>query len=493
NLENVQGDERDRIIFSVGFSKDQDGRLSLNFGALNQQGGERRLNVAITRSRVNRQVVSSIHYYDIDLNRTDSIGRKRLRGYLEYAEKGTRLTLSVKQDERGNKSPFEEDIYQTLVSHGYLVDCQVGCSGYRIDFGVKHPTKNIYVLAIECDGANYHSAKNARDRNRLREQILEGKGWKFYRIWSTDWFRDRKNEEARLFAAVDDAIKNADSSVVDNTDITRDNKKEETVENEIEELPADLSQEKIKEEPLAPTTIEFVPERENEEPEMNHPESSSDKLEAVEEDNDDRDELPDEDDFLTVEEKPKFSLSDRFPSYQEEAVVASPDQLSASDVTWQRDYLKQKVFKIIKTEQPICKELILNKLSILLGRRKVTSVVTDAFHEIRFNLRYDGINRTTGKFTTYYWIDNQEVKLRINSTRSLDQIPDIEIRNGLIALVKREYLISYDELPKLFLKTIGYKSCPKQSCDDVAYFINQLLDEGKLLKDSNDNIRIPDK
>ena len=493
NLENVQGDERDRIIFSVGFSKDQDGRLSLNFGALNQQGGERRLNVAITRSRVNRQVVSSIHYYDIDLNRTDSIGRKRLRGYLEYAEKGTRLTLSVNQDERGNKSPFEEDIYQTLVSHGYLVDCQVGCSGYRIDFGVKHPTKNIYVLAIECDGANYHSAKNARDRNRLREQILEGKGWKFYRIWSTDWFRDRKNEEARLFAAVDDAIKNADSSVVDNTDITRDNKKEETVENEIEELPADLSQEKRKEEPLAPTTIEFVPERENEEPEMNHPESSSEKIEEVEEDNDDMDELPDEDDFLTVEEKPKFSLSDRFPSYQEEAVVASPDQLSASDVTWQRDYLKQKVFKIIKTEQPICKELILNKLSILLGRRKVTSVVTDAFHEIRFNLRYDGINRTTGKFTTYYWIDNQEVKLRINSTRSLDQIPDIEIRNGLIALVKREYLISYDELPKLFLKTIGYKSCPKQSCDDVAYFINQLLDEGKLLKDSNDNIRIPDK
>ena len=314
NLENVQGDERDRIIFSVGFSKDQDGRLSLNFGALNQQGGERRLNVAITRSRVNRQVVSSIHYYDIDLNRTDSIGRKRLRGYLEYAEKGTRLTLSVKQDERGNKSPFEEDIYQTLVSHGYLVDCQVGCSGYRIDFGVKHPTKNIYVLAIECDGANYHSAKNARDRNRLREQILEGKGWKFYRIWSTDWFRDRKNEEARLFAAVDDAIKNADSSVVDNTDITRDNKKEETVENEIEELPADLSQEIRKEEPLAPTMIEFVPERENEEPEMNHPESSSDKLEAVEEDNDDMDELPDEDDFLTVEEKPKFSLSDRFPS-----------------------------------------------------------------------------------------------------------------------------------------------------------------------------------
>ena len=226
---------------------------------------------------------------------------------------------------------------------------------------------------------------------------------------------------------------------------------------------------------------------------MNHPESSSEKIEEVEEDNDDMDELPDEDDFLTVEEKPKFSLSDRFPSYQEEAVVASPDQLSASDVTWQRDYLKQKVFKIIKTEQPICKELILNKLSILLGRRKVTSVVTDAFHEIRFNLRYDGINRTTGKFTTYYWIDNQEVKLRINSTRSLDQIPDIEIRNGLIALVKREYLISYDELPKLFLKTIGYKSCPKQSCDDVAYFINQLLDEGKLLKDSNDNIRIPDK
>ncbi len=493
NLENVQGDERDRIIFSVGFSKDQDGKLSLNFGALNQQGGERRLNVAITRSRVNRQVVSSIHYYDIDLNRTDSVGRKRLRGYLEYAEKGTRLSLSTHQDGKEDESSFEVDVYQTLTSHGYLVDCQVGCSGYRIDFGVKHPTKNVYVLAIECDGANYHSAKNARDRNRLREQILEGKGWKFYHIWSADWFLDRKNEEIRLFAAIDDAIQKSDSSFADSEISTFD--KEEKVQDEAK-LSDILASKVEKEEPLQHENIEFVPEPEEKKTEISDSESDDrmdeSSVNATAGDTED-DELPDTDDFLSVEEKPKFSLSDRFPSYEEEVVVASPDQLNASDVAWQRDYLKQKVFNIIKTEQPICKELILNKLSILLGRRKVTSVVTDAFHDIRFNLRHDGINRKTGKFTTYYWIDDKEVKLRINSNRSLNQIPDIEIQNGLIDLVKREYLISYDELPKLFLKTIGYKSCPKQSCDDVAYFINQLLEEGKLVKDSNNNIRVQDR
>ena len=105
-------------------------------------------------------------------------------------------------------SDFELEVCEFLRSRGFTVDTQVGCSGFRIDLGLKLPNSSDYVLAIECDGATYHSSRNARDRDRLRQEILERMGWKFYRIWSTDWFRNKALEQARLLTAAADAVKN---------------------------------------------------------------------------------------------------------------------------------------------------------------------------------------------------------------------------------------------------------------------------------------------
>ena len=209
NLENVQGDERDTIIFSIGYGKDSNGKMYMNFGPLNNNGGYRRLNVAITRAKYNVKLVGSIQPTDIDLERTSAEGVKLLRAYIEFAIKGpTVLDQSISvTDVVSCESPFEEAVYDFLADRGYQVSTQVGCSGYRIDMAIKHPTlSGRYVLGIECDGASYHSARTARERDRLRQEILEKIGWKIYRIWSTDWIKDPTTEGLRLIQAIDQAI-----------------------------------------------------------------------------------------------------------------------------------------------------------------------------------------------------------------------------------------------------------------------------------------------
>ncbi|MBD2603592.1 DUF4011 domain-containing protein [Scytonema hofmannii FACHB-248] len=192
-LENVQGDERDAIILSVGYARDDQGKLYLNFGPLNKQGGERRLNVAVTRAKSKITLVSSIVAGDIDKTRAESKGVKLLHDYLEYAASGgERLQGNSYTDALKFDSPFEEDVYHALVQQGYTIRTQVGCSGYRIDLGVVNNNRpGEFLLGIECDGASYHSSPTARDRDRLRQQVLERLGWKIHRIWSTDWFRNK--------------------------------------------------------------------------------------------------------------------------------------------------------------------------------------------------------------------------------------------------------------------------------------------------------------
>lgn len=238
NLETVQGDERDTIIFSIAYAKDSQGRLLLNFGPINREGGERRLNVAVTRAKFNVQLVASMHYYDIDLTRTKSIGARLLREYLDYAENGiTALERSISVDASNPfeqyDSEFELEVCEFLREHGFAVDTQVGCSSFKIDLALKRPNSSDYVLAIECDGVTYHSSKTARDRDRLRQDILERMGWKFYRIWSTDWFRNKQVEKQRLMDAAKKALEYS-PVIVSYSDISNDDFSETVIEKQFE-------------------------------------------------------------------------------------------------------------------------------------------------------------------------------------------------------------------------------------------------------------------
>ena len=217
NLETVQGDERDTVIFSIAYGKDSQGRLLLNFGPVNREGGERRLNVAVTRAKYNIQVVASMHGTDIDLSRTQSVGARLLREYLDYAENGeVALQRSAVENPFANDhSDFEREICEFLEENGFCVDRQVGCSSFKIDLALKKKNSSDYLMAIECDGNTYRSSKNARDRDRLRQQILEKMGWKYYRVWSTDWFRNKRVEKERLLTAVNAAFQEDSANAVE--------------------------------------------------------------------------------------------------------------------------------------------------------------------------------------------------------------------------------------------------------------------------------------
>jgi very-short-patch-repair endonuclease len=212
NLESVQGDERDVIILSVGYGKDEDGKLSYNFGPLNRAGGGRRLNVAVTRAKNEMILVSSIDDRDLDAEKCRDGGPFLIRSYLAYARAGGSSRGAVHATGRGVDSPFEEDVRLVLTSAGHKVHLQVGASGYRIDLAVQHPEREgEYVLAVECDGATYHGTPTARDRDRLRDRTLQTFGWRIHRIWSRDWFRRRSDEIARLNDAIVRAIEASDS------------------------------------------------------------------------------------------------------------------------------------------------------------------------------------------------------------------------------------------------------------------------------------------
>lgn len=202
NLENIQGDERDVIFISIGYGRSKsDDKLYQNFGPLNADGGHRRLNVLITRAKERCEVFSSIVANDIRIDERSKAGLVALKTFLKYAESGDLGVPTMTG--RGADSPFEEAVQAVLTQHGFQVDNQVGIAGFFIDLAVVDPeTPGRYLLGIECDGAAYHSAPSARDRDRLRQEILEANGWTIHRIWSTDWFQHCATETDRLLQAI---------------------------------------------------------------------------------------------------------------------------------------------------------------------------------------------------------------------------------------------------------------------------------------------------
>lgn len=203
NLENVQGDERDAIIISIGYGPRLAGAGldSMYFGPVSNDGGERRLNVLFTRARVRCEVFASFSSGEIDLARTKRSGARVLKRFMRFAETGS---LDVPMPAGDPDSPFEEAVGKYIGQLDYTSDFQVGSAGFKIDLAVKHPQRpGEYILAIECDGATYHSARWARERDRLRQQVLEDQGWLFHRIWSTDWFRNPEEAKAKLAEAIE--------------------------------------------------------------------------------------------------------------------------------------------------------------------------------------------------------------------------------------------------------------------------------------------------
>ncbi len=205
NLETIQGDERDVILVSVGYGFDAEGRLSHNFGPVNQDGGERRLNVLLTRAREKCIIFSNFRGQDLNLSSNAPFGLRALKEFLEYAENKTLSQSELVM--RTSDVAFEDAVYEFLLDHGYQIHRQVGCAGFRVDLAIVDPEyPGRYLLGIAFDGPMYQTSRVARDRDRLRQQILEGLGWKFHRLWSTDWYRNRLEVQKRLLTIIEELM-----------------------------------------------------------------------------------------------------------------------------------------------------------------------------------------------------------------------------------------------------------------------------------------------
>ena len=200
NLEGIQGEERDVMLFSLTYGPDATGRIALNFGPLNLAGGERRLNVAVTRARERLIVFGSVRADQLDLARTGATGVRHLKQFLSFCEHGARsFTIATQGPLGDHESPFEVEVAERLRRLGWTSHPQVGVSGFRIDLGIVDPdAPGSYLAGVECDGATYHRGATARDRDRLRQHVLEGLGWQILRIWSTDWWTNAEREAERL-------------------------------------------------------------------------------------------------------------------------------------------------------------------------------------------------------------------------------------------------------------------------------------------------------
>lgn len=228
NLENIQGDERDVILVSVGYGRDAHGKITMGFGPLNKDGGERRLNVLFTRAKEKCVVFSNFKSSDIKDDTSSPRGLRALKTFLYYAEKGEFPPNHLTGEDFD--SDFEKAVYSFLSDEGYEVKKQIGCNGYKIDLAIvdKEDYDN-YILGIECDGSQYHSSQSARDRDRIRQGILEKRGWKFYRIWSTDWYNNREFSKKQLLTAVKYAEINKN-----NQNLRDDFKKTSNIESKVE-------------------------------------------------------------------------------------------------------------------------------------------------------------------------------------------------------------------------------------------------------------------
>ena len=454
NLENVQGDERDVIIFSICYGPDQGGKLSMNFGPVNREGGERRLNVAVTRAKHEILVFSTLRSDQIDLSRTRAKGAEHLKAYLEYAERGPRAlaaSLAAAQQDAYD-SLFEEEVAAFLRRHGHEVHSQVGCSGYRIDLGLVAPeAPGHYLLGIECDGASYHRAATARDRDRLRQMVLEGLGWRIHRIWSTDWWRNRAQAEIDLLESVEQALSEFRIS---------DTPTEAIAEEEIETSSSPAADNGI-------GTREVV-----EEPAARYGSLVSSAADEV-----------------ALRDQRAQPYPCLVPSLQGDPQrFYEPSSIAL---------LRAQVVRIIEQEGPIVESLLARRVAEEWGfARSGGRIRTILARCLPSRLA----KSKKGEEAVYWPLDVDPADYRLcriptshpQTQRSIDEIPQEEIQNAVLDALEKFISFPAEDLPREVAKRFGISRVTKNIGGQIEQAIEALKDRGSLRVDPSGVVVLPD-
>ena len=440
NLENVQGDERDFIFFSVGYAKDKEsGKLSLNFGPINKHGGERRLNVAITRARYHVKIFCSFLPHEGDLSRTQSPGVHRLFEYLRFAQKGE-FPMELKDKGDASKviqSQFEEAVCEALTKRGYQIEREVGQSKYQIDIAILHPKNpNVYALGIVCDGGTYRAMKNARDRDRVRNQVLKSLGWDMYHIFSPEWLKDREAILDDIEARIEGKLTRWEEqkSIPLKAEDYEDN-----VSDAFESEENDLSVE-FEEKALLEEEIEGVKLR----------------------------------DETTREELLKFPGVVIYTPYTKTNVYSE-------DVFNRQPSRMKAAREIIEKEGPIHWSLLRKRIKDYFGLSHMTNQQIEYMEEIRDSFPCEG--------DFYYPADYDEkivrIELELNTDpRSFDQISALELRNAMNLFLSSALSLDKDELFTRTMQFFGFRGKRQDYIPVLEAILKDLMKAGNYKQDT---------
>lgn len=446
NLENVQGDERDVIFISIGYGRGKDGSIAMNFGPLNGEGGERRLNVLITRARIRCVVFTNLASTDLD--RATAKGVRALRSFLAYAESGTldgRDSTAIEL-----AAILEKDVAESLKARGYQTIAQVGSGAFRVDLAVVDPNRpGRYLLAIVCDGSSYHDARSARDRDRLRGQVLEGLGWPITRVWSVDWFRDPQAQIERLVAAIDAARARAD---------------------ELDRA-------------LAEGEAEFKKNEENE------AEAKDEEVRAeTESDDSGIEDEPDPNGEASIDDEPvqAFSGEDE-PSdcryYQIAELTIHPDSKNLHLVPV--SMIARWVASVVEVESPVARSEAMRRIADAAGVKRIGARIEEAIDRGIEYAAGRGMIARAGDFLSVVGstaiVPRDRSKLPA-AMRKFELVAPSEIEAAIVAVVERSYGIAAAEIATHVNKSLGFARLTDENRAKIDAIVASLVAAGRLDK-----------
>jgi len=398
NLENVQGDERDVILFSVGYGPDKDDKVSLNFGPLNREGGWRRLNVAVSRARYEMKVFSTLKADKIDLSRTSSEGVAGLKAFLEYAEKGKNAMVVNSGRYKSMEKSLVDIIADKIREQGYDVHTNIGCSGYRVDIGIVNPRNNSeYILGLICDGNNYKAAKTVRDREIIQQDVLKMLGWNIHRVWTMDWVENAEKILSEIISA-------------------------------IQQKPAEKEEDIAEKVPDTVLGNEFL--------------SNIDQL-SIEE-------------TESIADNPRVEESSYKIPYNQhplESFNIPPEEFLKPN---RLSYISFQILRIIENEAPISRDQLCRRVLSLWGMSRIGSRIEDYFNEIfsLLNLKFTG----TGK-DLFFWREDQEpmkyMNYRIFASNASDIAPE-EVSVTVKEVLENQISLSREDLIKETARLLGF-------------------------------------
>ncbi|TMS40529.1 MAG: DUF3320 domain-containing protein, partial [Methanobacterium sp.] len=490
NLETIQGDERDVIMVSVGYGFDSEGRLSHNFGPVNQDGGERRLNVLLTRAREKCLIFSNFRGHDLQLSSNAPFGLRALKEFLEYAEKKTLNQQDPVQTTADDA--FEEAIFEFLTEHGYEIHRRVGCAGFRVDLAVVDPEyPGRYLLGIGCDGPMYQTSRVARDRDRLRQQILKGLGWNFYRLWATDWYRNRAEVQKRLLAIIEELMveKRADELIppVEEEEIISPVKKGE---GEIISTAEDNTDDE---------TRKLPPVEDNHERQTSSPMGEEDNIsQKVEKSSEQTPGTKQQDESAEMSLPVKGSENDpdqaiEYPSESSDNQNDENDELQDYRVCKDTgipvlgEFHNQPVgdiarasIKVVEIEGPIHYDEVVRRVRTYWGLSRAGRRVQEIMKEaIKLGLM-DGQIIQKGDFL-YYKDAPVVVRRRTgNPPAKMDLISPDEIEAAVRIILKSQYATQVDELVREVSRVFGAKVTRSPAITRIKSVINDMIQKGQI-------------